>query len=40
MTEEMAYPEAVLGKCQGCMACVEECPFHALEVRELSPVPG
>lgn len=36
MTREMAYPEPVAFKCVGCMMCVEQCPFDALEVKALS----
>ncbi len=34
MTRDMAYPEAVPGKCNGCMACFKQCPFDALEVKD------
>jgi len=37
MTREMAYPEAVIAKCVGCLDCVQQCPFEAIEVQELSP---
>ena len=40
MTREMAYPEAVSAKCVGCMMCVQQCPFRAIAVNELIPVPG
>lgn len=35
MTRDMAYPEPVSGKCDGCLTCLKECPFDALEVEEL-----
>ncbi|MFQ6070469.1 MAG: 4Fe-4S binding protein [Candidatus Aminicenantales bacterium] len=28
------YPLPVTGLCTGCMKCVRECPFEAVEVRE------
>ena len=34
MTRDMAYPEPLPGKCNGCLTCLEECPFGALEVEE------
>jgi ferredoxin len=36
MTREMAYPEGVPSRCVGCMICVEQCPFDAIEVEEVS----
>lgn len=35
MTRDMAYPEPVPGKCVGCLDCFSECPFDAVEVKEL-----
>lgn len=35
MSREMAYPEPIGGNCIGCMECVEECGFEAIEVNEL-----
>ena len=35
MTRIMAYPEPVPGKCIGCLDCFKECPFDALEIKEL-----
>ncbi len=35
MSRDMAYPEPIEGKCEGCMDCVNECPFEAIEVKEL-----
>jgi ferredoxin len=38
MPPSMAYPQPVPGKCVGCLDCVRECPFGAVEVRETAPV--
>ena len=35
-----AYPAAVPGACVGCMVCVQECPFAAIEVLPPDPPPG
>ncbi len=34
MKREMAYPQAIEGKCIGCLECVRECPFNAIEVSD------
>jgi len=34
MPRQRAYPEAVPSACVGCMICVQECPFAAIEVEE------
>jgi ferredoxin len=34
MPRELAYPEEVPSKCTGCMICIEQCPFDAIEVVE------
>ena len=36
MSRQMAYPEPITGKCEGCMECVKECPFEAIVVTQLT----
>lgn len=36
MSRKMAYPESIEGKCIGCMDCVNECPFEAIVVTQLT----
>jgi len=35
MTRQMAYPAPVLYRCVGCMDCMRQCPFGAIEVRQI-----
>jgi len=35
MTRDMPYPVAKPGKCEGCLTCLKECPFGAIEVKEI-----
>lgn len=35
LTRDMAYPEPIIGKCNGCLTCYNECPFDAIEVKGL-----
>ena len=34
MPIENALPEPVADACTGCISCVDECPFDAIEVKE------
>ena len=34
MPLESAYPEPIGGCCIGCLECMQECPFEAIEVSE------
>jgi MinD superfamily P-loop ATPase len=36
LTRDMAYPETVEGKCNGCLTCYNECPFEAIEIKEVA----
>ena len=36
MSRAMAYPEPIPGKCTGCLDCVTQCPFEAIEVTPLN----
>ena len=38
MSRQMAYPEPIEGKCEGCLECVKECPFEAIKVEKVEPV--
>ena len=35
MPREAAYPQGIDGACVGCMDCLEQCPFGALEITEI-----